>query len=143
MKLKTILTVLVVLVVFTGCKNIEKLETGNQLAIENQTHLEANVVRHLANFEKLARAHPDWTDEDQAIFNAQKAEIAEQLAINYAWLLTIDAAVHKNDLDPAFFGRVLDELPDWVRKGKAIADLIKDVSDGKSDQDKAGPEPEN
>lgn len=118
--------VLVLLVVVAGCQNMEALGPGNNLAVENQTNLEKNVVRQLNNFEKLAKAQPNWTEEDAKIFAKQKAEIIEQIAINYGWLLVIKEAVEANDLDPTIFGVILENLPTWIQQGKNIYDLVKE-----------------
>lgn len=118
---------LLILVVVAGCKNIDNLGPGNVLAMENQSNLEKNVVRQLNNFEKLAKAQPEWTADDAKIFAEQKAAILEQLVINYAWLLVIKDAVEANALDPKFFGVVLDKAPDWIKQGKDIYDLIREI----------------
>lgn len=95
------------------------------MATENQVNLEKNVVRQLNNFEKLAKANPEWKPEDQVIFDAQKKAIIEQLTINYCWLLVIKGAAESDTLDPAFFSSVIQELPAWVAQGKQIYDLIE------------------
>jgi flagellar basal body L-ring protein FlgH len=125
--MKRMLLIVIILALFTGCKNVEDLGAGNELALQNQTNLEKNVMIQLENFEKLATA-AKWTEEDKKIFADQKAAIIEQLVINYAWLLVIKEAVEANDLDPKFFGQVLDRAPAWIEEGKKIYDLIKDMS---------------
>ena len=109
-----------------GCKNIEKLGPGNDMAIANQENLNKNVMRQLDNFEKLAKAQPSWdAAKDQPIFDKQKAVLVEQLATNNAWLLVIKTAIESNDLDPKFFGDLLKELPGWIAAGKSVYDLVK------------------
>lgn len=122
-------TMLVVaLLVMVGCQNIDALGPGNTLAMENQSNLDKNVMRQLNNFEKLAKAQPNWTENDAKVFAEQKAVVIEQLVLNYAWLLVIKEAVEANNLDPSFFGLVLDKAPEWIQNGKDIYDLIKDLS---------------
>ena len=126
-----ILIVVMLAGLLIGCKNVEKLGAGNELAMENQTNIEKNVLRLLNNFEKLAKAQPNWTGEDAVIFSDQKATIIEQMTINYAWLLVIKEAVEANDLDPKFFGEVLERAPGWIGEGKKIYDLIKEMANRK------------
>jgi hypothetical protein len=125
MKRLMLLTV-VALLFFTGCKNVEKLGPGNELAMENQTNLEKNVVRILGNLDKLYKEYGDA--EDKASLVKQKAVIIEQLTINYGWLLTIKNAVEANDIDPGFFLKVVTKAPGWIEQGKDIYDLIKELS---------------
>lgn len=125
--MKRMLLIVIILALFTGCKNIEDLGPGNELALQNQSNLEKNVMIQLGNFEKLAEA-AKWTEEDKKIFADQKATIIEQLVINYAWLLVIKEAVEANDLDPKFFGQVLDRAPAWIKEGKKIYDLIEEMT---------------
>lgn len=125
--MKKVLIIALLGFVFTGCKNIEKLGPGNEMALENQANLESNVVRQLSNFEKLAEA-AGWDEEDQKIFAEQKAVILEQLTINYAWLLVIKEAVEENDVNPGLFVQIIDRLPGWIEDGKKIYDLIEEMS---------------
>jgi hypothetical protein len=127
--MKKLLIVIVLLGLFVGCKNIEDLGPGNELALQNQTNLEKNVTRLLDNFQKLAEASPDYEEEkDQPIIDEQRKVILEQLVLNYAWLLVIKEAVEANALDPKFFGQVLDRAPAWIEEGKKIYDLIQEMS---------------
>ena len=125
--MKWMLPVIIILALFAGCKNIEKLGPGNTMVLENQGNLEKNVMRQLNNFEKLAEA-AKWTEEDRKIFAKQKAVIIEQLVINYAWLLVIKEAAESNDLNPKFFGQMLERMPAWIQEGKKIYDLIKEMN---------------
>jgi len=126
------LIVFTVLLALMGCKNIDQLGPGNELALENQSNLEGNVVRLLDNFQKLAEASPDYEkDKDQPIIDEQRKVILEQLVLNYAWLLVIKEAVEANSLDPAFFGQVLERAPAWITEGKKIYDLIKEMTEKK------------
>lgn len=109
-----------------GCKNVEKLGPGNQLAMENQSNLEKNVVRLLSNLDLLYKEYGDA--EDKASLVKQKKVLFEQLAINHGWLLTIKNAVESNDLDPGFFLKVVMKAPAWIEDGKKIYDLIKELS---------------
>lgn len=122
--MRALIVVLCILV--TGCcASFEDLKAGNDMALENQSNLEKNVVRNLDNFEKLAKANPEWTTEDQKTFDAQKKATLEQLAINYCWLLVIKDAAESDTLDPKFFGEIIKDLPAWVSEGKQVYDLIK------------------
>jgi hypothetical protein len=116
---------LFVILVLVGCTSFEDFGPGNTLAMENQTNIEKNVVRSLDNFEKLAKANPEWTAEDQKIFDSQKKAIIEQLAINYCWLYVIKGAAESDTLDAGFFGDVIQELPAWVAQGKQVYDLVE------------------
>lgn len=110
-----------------GCKNVEKLGPGNELAMENQGNLEKNVVRILNNLDLLYKEYGDA--EDKASLVKQKAVIFEQLAINYGWLLTIKNAVEANDIDAGFFLKVVTKAPGWIEQGRQIADLIKELAE--------------
>jgi len=116
---------LAIILVLVGCTSFEDFGPGNKLAMENQTNIEKNMLRQLDNFEKVAKASPEWTAEDQATFNSQKNAIIEQLAINYCWLLVIKSAAESDTLDAGFFGSVIQELPAWVAQGKQVYDLIE------------------
>jgi hypothetical protein len=112
----------------TGCKNIEKLGPGNELALENHENLQSNVMRQLENWQKVVdakKAELGWDAGDQEKFDAQKKEIVDQLAIVQAWLLVIKQAIESNDIDPQFFTGLLKQLPDWIKAGKDIYDLVK------------------
>lgn len=122
-----IVAIMIALFALMGCQNIEDLGPGNMLAVENQSNLEINVMRHLNNFEKLAKAQSAWNEEDAKIFAEQKSAIVEQMAINYAWLLVIKEAVEANAINPKFFGEMLDRIPGWVGEGKNIYDLIQSM----------------
>jgi hypothetical protein len=122
--MRALIGVLCILV--TGCcTSFEDLKAGDTMALENQANLEKNVVRQLDNFEKVCKAQPSWTPDDQKIFDEQKKAILEQLAINYCWLLVIKDAAESDTLDPAFFGEIVKDLPAWVSEGKQVYDLIK------------------
>ena len=124
---RMLLIVIIGLVALAGCKNIDNLGPGNELALENQANLESNVTRVMNNFEILSKAQPSWDEGDAAKWEAQKAAILEQLVLNYAWLLVIKEAVEANDLDPKFFSQVLSQAPAWIGEGKKIYDLIKEL----------------
>jgi hypothetical protein len=120
------LLTIVALLLFTGCKNVEKLGPGNELALENQANLEKNIVRLFGNLEKLYAKYGD--DKDKASLAQQKKVTIEQVAINYGWLLTIKDAAEANDLDPGFFLKVVTRAPAWIEDGKKIYDLIKELT---------------
>jgi hypothetical protein len=122
--MKLILTVIVGLCL-VGCANFEDLSPGNLMAKENQGNLEKNTMRLLDNFHKLGKAQPNWNDQDEKIFQEQRNVIAEQLAINHLWLLVIQDASESEKLDAKFFGTLIGKVPDWIKSGKDLADLIK------------------
>jgi len=128
MKWNALLVVLALAcLLMVGCKNVEKLGPGNELALENQGNLEKNMIRVLDNMKKIYAS--EGTDEQKKALAKQRAEIVEQLVINYAWLLTIKKAVESNDIDPGFFTKVLGEAPGWIEQGKNIADMVKGMSE--------------
>jgi hypothetical protein len=125
-----VLAILVLALV--GCKNFEDLEAGNKLALENQKNLEANTIRAFDNLKKVGQAYAkaankEWTADDDKKWEAQKNEAATQLAINRAWLLVIEEAIKQDSLNANFFSGVLTKLPDWIKQGKDIYDLIKSL----------------
>jgi len=124
------LTLLVVLVAVVGCKNFEDLEAGNAIALKNQTNLESNAVRALDNFKKAGKAYAEatgkqWTEDDEKTWNDQRNELILQLAINKAWLLVIEEAIKQDSLNADLLGSIITEIPEWIKEGKDIYDLIK------------------
>jgi len=124
------LTLLVVLVAVVGCKNFEDLEAGNAIALKNQTNLESNAVRALDNFKKAGKAYAEatgkqWTEDDEKTWNDQRNELILQLAINKAWLLVIEEAIKHDSLNADLLGSIITEIPEWIKEGKDIYDLIK------------------
>lgn len=124
-----ILIVSVLALLLVGCTCFQDLEEGNELAMENQANLEKNSMRAIENVRKLGEATGEWTEEDQAIWATQRDTLAEQLAINHAWLLLLDEAIRDDDIEAKLFANILEDLPDWIKEGKDLYDLIKDKKD--------------
>jgi hypothetical protein len=127
--MKRLLFVLIVALVVVGCKSFDDLEDGNNLAIQNQKNLEPNALRGYDNFKKLGKAINKWDDSDEEIWQKQRGETVKQLAINRAWLIVLQEAINRDSVDSALLGKILQDLPGWIKEGKDVYDLVKSKFD--------------
>jgi hypothetical protein len=125
MKRFQIFALLVAVLALIGCASFDDLKDGNEMAVENQTNLEKNVLRVLKNYEALAKRDSSWEDSDQAIIDKQRKDVLEQLAINHTWLMVLREAIESEGLDANFFADIVGEVPGWIAAGKDIYDMIK------------------
>lgn len=124
----------ILILALVGCKSFEDLEAGNALAIENQKNLEANAIRAFDNLKKAGMAYAEaagkeWTGEDEETWSAQKNEVVVELAVNRAWLLVIEEAIKQDSLNADLLSKIVEDLPEWIKEGKDLYDLIKAKSE--------------
>ena len=142
--MKKLALLIIPIIILVGCKNFDDLEAGNKIALENQNNLEKNTMRAFENYKKMlvlyAGTVKQWADvvgEEEAeklreeatktmakleTAEAQQNETAEQLAIGRAWLLVEREAIKQDSLNSDLLGKVIADLPAWIKEGKDIYD---------------------